>query len=106
MTTKTFEKIKELNAKGLCDADIARELGIPYQHVRYWRMKVSADNGSVRLRPWAKRYMVYDGKTTQFFTEGTAAECAARMGIKRTSFHRIKVEFDRGNYHKYEIYEV
>ena len=103
MTTKMLAEIERMNKAGMNDAWISEELGMDKCTVGYWRKKLGLTVvGNIR----SKRYTVYDGKTTQFIIEGTSRECAAKLGIEIQSFRRNKMRFNRGQYKKYEIYEV
>lgn len=107
MTTKTLEKIKRLaQEEGLCDAEIARQLGINHQSVRRWRIELGIPKGSIGKRISKKRYTFYDRKTTQFMCEGTLEECAAVLGLSMSGMHSIVCRARQGTYKKYEVYEV
>lgn len=107
MTTKMLTQIEQLAREGWCDTEISRRTGRAIAVVRYWRTKVGIPRGRKGNRNLsAKRYAVYDGKTTQFVIEGDVRECAEYMGIKVTTFRNYKWKFEQGRYKKYEIYEV
>ena len=105
LTTKTISEIARLNAEGLNDEEIADVLGMKRCTVHYWRsIKLGLPNtGHYRT---AKRFTVYDGKTTQFLVEGTIKEICAALGMAYITFQHAKTAFERGRYYKYEIYEV
>lgn len=103
MTTKQLAEIERMNKAGMNDAWIGEELGIGASNVGRWRRKLGLPKAGINR---TKRFTVYDGATTQFICEGTARECAAKLGIEKQSFNKNKMLFDRGQYKKYEIYEV
>ena len=107
MTTKTLEKIKQLAQEdGLCDAEIARRLGISHPSVHNWRTKLGIPKGNIGKRIPKKRYAFYNRKTTQFVCEGTLEECAAVLGLSMSGMHSIVCRARQGTYKKYEVYEV
>lgn len=103
VTTKQVSQLRRMNQAGLNDYIISERLGVPVRTVCYNRNKLGL---TVNQKRRYRRYEVYDGKTTEYLFEGTARECAERMGITKTGFNRAFQEFFKGNYKKYEIYEV
>lgn len=105
MTTRMILRIKELNEAGMNDVMISERLGISYTTVSYWRIhKLGLPRTGVYRSK--KRYIVYDGKTTQFIVEGTTKECADALHLTPATFRTAKTNFEKGIYRKYEIYEV
>lgn len=101
MTTKLLSEIERLNKEGFTDTQISKklEIGSP-KYVFVWRKRL----GLPRV-PKANKYTVYD-KNGQYIIEGTAKQCAARLGIREDSFYFNVGLSRRGALKKYEIYEV
>ena len=104
MTAALLAQIEEMNRKGLNDTIIGETIGYASCVVSHWRRKLGLP--AARINRSKKRYVIYDGETTQFIMEGSARECAEYMGIKVTTFHNFKWEFEHGLYKKYEIYDA
>ena len=104
MTAELLEQIREMNGQGLNDAIIAERIYCSDSTVGNWRRRLNLPPAGINRTK--KLYAIYDGKTTQFLMEGSARECAEYMGITKSAFHSHKARFERGEYKKYEIYEV
>lgn len=104
MTSRQIAEVRRMNRAGMNDSAIADVLGLPQNTVWYCRTRMGLP--VVLEKRNTMRYTVYDGKTSEYLFEGTARECAERMGIERQSFNRAHSLFLRGRYRKYEIYAV
>lgn len=106
MTTKVLAELKRLNEEeNLCDAEIARRLGIRSSVVWKWRNELGLPLGKSG-KQCKKHYAFYDRKTTQFLCEGTLEECANILGLAMSGMHSILTRVRKGENKKYEIHEV
>ncbi len=108
ITTKIIAEIHRLNMeKEMNDAEISEELGIKYGTVRYYRLKAGLPSRRHKYRNRLyKRYSVYDARTSDFITEGTAVECAVMLGILVGSFYSLVTKTRQGKPVNYEIYAI
>lgn len=51
-------------------------------------------------------FRVYNPVDGRFIVEGTASECAKKLGITEKSFRWAAERFKKGDYKKYNIYDV
>lgn len=106
MTTKTIVKIEQLARDGWCDAEIGRMVGVDTSTARRWRIKAGVEPGKNGRRYPARKYAVYDAKSTEFLVEGTAKEIAEFLGLKRSGMYSTIYRSLRGQLNKYEFCEV
>lgn len=105
MTTMMLAEIVRLNKEeGLCDAEIARRLGVKSYTVWRWRDKLHLPAGENGKRN-ERIYAFYDRASTQFLCEGTLRECAKALGISYKSIHPIISRTRSGELKKYDIYK-
>lgn len=104
MTEEILAQIEEMNRNGMNDRIIAEKIFCSTTTVARGRRLLGLSAAGINRTK--KRYVLYDGKTTQYIMEGTARECADYMGMTLRSFYQNKSRFRRGTYKKYEIYEV
>lgn len=106
MTTKTLAKIESLAKEGWCDAEIGRRLGIDTSTARRWRIKLGLLVGKNGRTYPARRYTVYERKTSRYLFEGTGKEIADFLGLsKKTIYSYIHLTMI-GKTKKYEFCEV
>lgn len=106
MTTRLLAEIKRLSCDGWCDAEIARRMGINQGVVRIWRTKAGLPYGRKGMHHKKKVYAVYDGKTSEFLTEGTIEEVARFLGKTMQGIYCCICRCKSGKSKKYEFYEV
>lgn len=105
ITTKMLTEIRRLNEAEMNDAEISEALGLKYDTVRYHRIKEGLPSRRQKYRNrFLKRYCVYDARTTEFLLEGTAAECAARLGLTVGYIYIIVTKTKQGKTGLYEIH--
>lgn len=99
MTTKMLERLRKLSEQGLCDWQIAEQIGCSESSVTYWRYKLGLPSSYGRLI-----YTVYDSKTTQFIVEGSMEKCAEYLGVARDTIMNYRWRTEHGKPCKYEVY--
>lgn len=53
-----------------------------------------------------KIYRVYNPLNGKFIVEGTVAVCAHKLGITTERFRRVANDFQKGQYKRFNIYDV
>ena len=106
MTTKLLAQIEELARDGWCDAEIGRRLGIDTTTARRWRVRLGIANGKKGRKYPAKRYTVYDGKSSCYLFEGTGKEIADFLGLSRKTIYSYIHLALLGKVKKYVFCEV
>ncbi len=106
MTTKRLAQIEQLAKEGWCDAEIGRRLGIDTSTARRWRIKFGLPVGKKGRTYPARRYTVYERKTSRYLFEGTGKEIADFLGLSRKTIYAYIHLTLKGKVKKYEFYEV
>ncbi len=105
LTTADIAQVKKLAEAGMCDAAIARDLGLSYKTVRNWRTSMGLPVGG-KGHSRTKRYTIYDKHTSQFLFEGTPKECAKYLGVKLCTMYSYISYSRNGGRIIYDIHEV
>lgn len=104
MTNTEAQKIKELHGKGCTTKEIAAAMGWPYVKAYSSLRRLGL---LVNYEDREKLYTVYDRRTSEYICEGSAIECAKRLGCANVNgFYCIVTRARKGDYKKYEIHEV
>lgn len=106
MTTKTLAQIEGMAREGWCDAEIGRRLGLEQKTVWRWRSRAGLPPGKKGRAYPARRYTVYDRKTSRYLLEGTGKEIADFLGLSRKTIYAYIYQTLKGKAKKYEFCEV
>ena len=97
--------ILELHGEGLMNIEIAEILGVTPSAISNRMKDMGLEHNETRRRG-AKRYQVYDSKTSQFVMEGTLRELAEMFGINRVTAHTHLHNYRVGRGCRWEFHEV
>lgn len=101
MTTLILRSIRELHGKGLTNTEICRQTGLSPGVVSTWLRNMGLKrNGTERTA--TARYCIY-GPDGEFWTQGTAAECAKYLGVKVNTIYHAANRTKHGAIKKYTV---
>ena len=102
VTTKHLQEIKRLNAAGVNDLEIAKQLGLSGSIVFWHRKRMGLKKVGINKKTYT--YTVYDAKTDRLLAFGTVEECTKALGYKSfSSFYQMVSRFQNGRQKKYYV---
>ena len=104
MTTLQINQLKELNAAGYNDTQIAAILGVSRETVTRYRKKLGLPSVPDQYPHNQAYYKVYDTKTNRLLAEGYSQDIVEQLGFASLdSFYNIALMVRKGQNHKYRI---
>ena len=104
MTTLQLAELKDLNAAGFSDNEIAAKLGITRETVIRYRKKLGLPAVSEPVSSNQACFKVYDAKTGKLLASGTSYQVAKQLELSSVdSFYSISHNVRMGKNRKYRI---
>lgn len=101
MTTGLLKKIEERLRNGETCYSIGKDLGMSASNVCYWRDKLGIKSGPPSRRP--SMLTIRNAHTGAVLAQGTAKECAQKMGLSNAYIQSLKCKIENGEITKYTV---